>query len=234
MIDSPLIQNWDSIAPLLCEGLATTCAMMLLGSAISLALGLLIALCRSGWLGGRPARMMAMGWIDVCRNTPLLCQVLVFYFGFQLGGFLSALLGLCTYTSAFIAEVFRSGFATVPEQELREARLVGLGRWQIVRHVLLPRSLEASAASIGNQLMNLTKNTAIAYFVAVTDLTSVFEFLTSQTYHFAAFFVIILLCYGGLCMGINASFQWLERRLRRRYEPVTLRPGVEGALPACP
>ena len=229
--DSPLIKNWNEVGPLLGEGLTTTCLLMLSGSAISMVLGLLIALCRSGWLGGKFGKAVAIGWIDLLRNTPLLCQVLVFYYGFQLGGFASALLGLCTYTSAYMAEVLRAGFNTVPQEELRQARIMGLSDFQIIRHVLLPRSLESSAPALGNQLMNLTKNTAIAYFVAVTDLTSVFEFLTSQTYHFAEFFVIVLLCYGGLCVGINWIFLRLEQHLRRRFEP---RPAtVEGGLLPC-
>ncbi len=232
MLASPLIQNRDAILPLLLEGLGTTVSLMLLGGTISMALGLAVALCRTGWLGGKYGKMLSVAWIDLFRNTPLLCQVLVFYYGCHLGGFISGLLGLCTYTSAFMAEVFRSGFNTVPPQELAEARLMGLSRLQIARCVLLPRSLESSAASLGNQWMNLTKNTAIAYFVAVTDLTSVFEFLTSQTYHFAEFFVIVLLCYGGLCMGINALFLGLEQRLRNRYHRPSPRM-PEGGLQPC-
>lgn len=212
-----LILAW----PLFIKGLGITCLLMISGSLVSLVLGLALALCRTGWLLGRfPLfKWLAIGWIDLFRNTPLLCQVLFFFYGLHLGGFLSALLGLCTYTSAYISEVFRAGFRTVPADELTEARLLGLSRLQTIRQILLPRSLEAAAPSLGQQVMNLTKNTAIAYFVAVGDLTSVFEFTTSQTYHFYEFFVITLLCYGSLCLGINWLFTRLEKRLLKRFQP---------------
>lgn len=213
--------QWLSFSDILLKGLLTTLALTACGSLIAVVLGLFIALCRTRWILDKfpLAHKGAIVYIELFRNTPLLCQVLFFYYGLHLSGFVAALLGLALYTSAYIAETFRSGFSTVSEEELHAGQLLGMSRLQIIRHILLPRSLESISSAMGNQLMNLTKNSAIAYFVAVSDLTSVFEFLTTQTYHFLEFFLIVLAAYFGLCFLINLAFRRLEEHLLTRYDP---------------
>ncbi len=212
--------QWLSFGDILLKGLLTTLALTVFGSILAVALGLLIALCRTRWILNQfpPVQKAAIIYIELFRNTPLLCQVLFFYYGLHLSGFIAALLGLALYTSAYIAETFRSGFSTVSEDELHAGRLLGMSRLQVIRHILLPRSLESITGALGNQLMNLTKNSAIAYFVAVSDLTSVFEFLTTQTYHFLEFFLIVLGAYFGLCFLINLGSRKLEKHLLTRYD----------------
>jgi ABC-type amino acid transport system permease subunit len=193
---------------------------------------LLIALCKDGRLF--PEKFPGNGffcsgasiWVELFRNLPLLCQALFFYYCLHLPGFWAALAALVTYTSAYAAEIYRAGFRTVPATELQSAELLGMNRLQIIRHVLLPRSLEAVVSPLGNQAVNLIKNSAIAYFVAVPDLTMAFETLTSQTYQFVPFFIASLAGYGLLClMAILLTHQaesYLLRRYQVQHEKVTL------------
>lgn len=204
----------------LAKGFGTTLSLALLGNGVAVVLGLLICLVRMRWfvmpLSDALSRI-ALLWIELFRNLPLLFQVLFFYYIFQLGGYWAALLGLCTYTSAFMAETFRAGFNTVPREELQEARYLGLTPVQQLTEVLLPRSLEVNTSSLATQMMNLTKNTSIAYFVAVGEMTYTFESLSSQTYHFLEFFAIALASYVGLCFLIALAARTLENALRKRF-----------------
>ena len=217
-----------SILSAMISGLAMTVSLMCLSALLAFSGGLLIALLRTGWLDSankhvnRIFRIVSSAWIEVFRNIPLLCLVLFFYYGLKLPGYLSAVLALSGFTSAYVAETFRSGFATVPDEELQGARLMGLNRLQQIRWVLLPRALESIAVALGNQLMNLTKNTAIAYFVAVGDVTSTFEQLTTQTYDFIPYVAFALISYGLLCLGLNHLSKLLENYLLRRYTAVDI------------
>ena len=224
-------------APLLLKGLAITCSLALLGNGVSLLLGGVIALMRMGWLlpgrtGSRLLQGIATAWVDAFRNIPLLIQVLFFYYVLDLPGYWAALLGLCTYTAAFMAETFRAGFATVPRQELEEAQLLGLTPWQVFTQVLLPRSLESNVSSLGSQVMNLTKNTSIAYYVAVGELTFLFESLSGQTYHFVEFFCVTLLAYGSLCWLVVMGTRRLEAHLLRRRRQLGVPVAVIQESPA--
>lgn len=219
MLDFSLLIKY---APILIQGIALTCSLALLGNGCSLVLGLLVALCRIGWVGENKwvsfaLRLLAMAWIELFRNVPLLLQVLFYYYVFDLNGYWSTLLGLCTYTSAFMAETFRSGFLTVPDQEIRDGKILGLSRTQIFRHIYLPRSLENNLSALGSQVMNLTKNTSIAYFVTVGEMTYTFETLSGQTYHFVEFFLVAIATYASLCLLVAYIINRLEHWMLKRF-----------------
>lgn len=209
-----IIQCW----PLLAKGIYLSLTLAVFGNLISLALGLGIALLRVEWFGkNRPLQALSVTWIELFRNVPLLLQVLFFYYVFQLDGYFSVLCGLCTYTSAFMAETYRAGFLTVPASEVRAGKLLGLKPLDLLRCVLLPRTMENSISSLGSQMMNLTKNTSISYFVAVGDMTYTFETLSGQTYHFIEFFLVALGTYAILCLMISALIGRLEKAFLKRY-----------------
>lgn len=221
-------------APLLLQGAFHTLTLAVLGNGVALILGLLICFFRLHCLKFSPNRLdnlfsgLAYVWIYVFRNLPLLIQVLIFYYGFQLPGYWSTLFGLCTYTSAFMAETFRAGFNTVGDAEKQQARRLGLSPLQQLTMIYLPRSLESNTPALASQMMNLTKNTAIGYFVAVSEMTYTFEALSSQTYHFALFFTLALTTYVSLCALIHWGSQRLENRLRARFSAPPL--SLKGAL----
>jgi His/Glu/Gln/Arg/opine family amino acid ABC transporter permease subunit len=210
-------------AHLLSQGVINTLTLAILGNGIALVLGLFICFFRLQCLSLSPRFVqkglswLAYGWIYVFRNLPLLIQVLIFYYGLQLPGYWATLLGLCTYTSAFMAETFRAGFNTVCPEEKQQARRLGLSSLHQLTLIYLPRSLESNTPALASQMMNLTKNTAIGYFVAVSEMTYTFEALSSQTYHFALFFTLALATYVALCALIHGASQRVESRLRARF-----------------
>jgi putative glutamine transport system permease protein len=210
-------------APMLLQGVWNTLTLAVLGNGIALLLGLFICFFRLQCLSYTPNWVqkflsgLAYGWIYVFRNLPLLIQVLIFYYGFQLPGYWATLLGLCTYTSAFMAETFRAGFNTLGDAEKQQSRRLGLSSLQQLTLIYLPRSLESNTPALASQMMNLTKNTAIGYFVAVSEMTYTFEALSSQTYNFALFFTLALVTYVSLCALIHWGSKRLETRLRDRF-----------------
>lgn len=119
--------------------------------------------------------------------------------------------GLCTYTSAYIAEVVRAGIQSVPPVEIKAADALGLSSYDKVTKIILPQAFRIIIPPMSNQLMNLTKNTSIVYFITVADITYIFETLSAQTFKFFEFFVVAALTYMIICWLIAIVSYLLER-----------------------
>jgi len=95
--------------------------------------------------------------------------------------FLAVMLALSLYTSAFLAEVFRSGIEAVPASLMEAADTLGATRWQAIRQVLLPQALRTIVPAATNQYLNLVKNSSLAVAVGYPDLVSVGNTTLNQT-----------------------------------------------------
>ncbi|MEW5818648.1 MAG: amino acid ABC transporter permease [Cyanobacteriota bacterium] len=191
------------------KGLKITLLLCVLGNLLSFILGTIIGLSKTSSI--KPLKYLASAYIEVFRNTPLLVQVYFFYFGLGIEPFAAGLCGLCSYTSAYMAEVIRAGVQSVPEIEIKAADSLGLSTTDKIIKIILPQALRIIIPPMSNQLMNLTKNTSIVYFITVTDITYIFETLSAQTFKFLEFFVIAALTYMIICWLIALASWWAER-----------------------
>ncbi|OIL67172.1 glutamine ABC transporter permease, partial [Oenococcus oeni] len=122
----------------------------------------------------KTANVIARAYIEVFRNIPLLIIVMFFYLVVtkivKIGGFTAGTIGLTLYTSAFIAETVRAGINSVGIGQTEGARANGLSSWQTLRIIILPQAFKIAIPSLGNQFINLVKNSSILAFVAGGDL----------------------------------------------------------------
>ena len=193
------------------KGLKTTLMLCIMGNTISLIFGTLIGIAKTSKI--KPVKYLASAYVEVFRNTPLLVQVYFFYYGLSLGSFGAGLFGLCTYTSAYMAEVIRAGIQSVPQSETKAAEALGIKPFTIIINIILPQAFRIIIPPMSNQLMNLTKNTAIVYFVALPDITYMFETITSSNFKYFEFFVLTVLTYMIICWCIALISYWIEKRL---------------------
>src|SRR5207245_10264837 len=103
------------------------------------------------------ARRRALAYVEAFRNTPLLIQIFIVYFGLpQLGlrvaPFASGLVALVVYAAAYNAEIFRAGLEAVPKGQHEAARSIGLGAWQAMRFVIVLRAVRIAFPALGNNL----------------------------------------------------------------------------------
>ncbi|MGD9581166.1 MAG: amino acid ABC transporter permease [Vampirovibrionia bacterium] len=195
--------------PLFIKGLKTTLLLCVLGNFISIIIGILIGLAKLSPI--KPLKYFASAYVEVFRNTPLLVQVYFFFFGLGLEPFWAGLSGLCTYTSAYMAEVIRAGIQSVPEIEIKAGEALGLNTYDRISKVILPQAFRIIIPPMSNQLMNLTKNTSIVYFITVADVTYIFETLSAQTFKFFEFFIVAALTYMIICWIIALISYFAER-----------------------
>lgn len=197
--------------PDLVKGLKTTLILCVLGNLFSVIVGTIVGTAKAS--NNAFLRNLSSAYIEIFRNTPLLVQVYFFFFGLRLEPFIAGLCGLVTYTSAYMAEVIRAGIQSIPEAEIKAADSLGIKPMDKIMKIILPQAFRIVIPPMSSQLMNLTKNTAIVYYITVADITYIFETLSAQTFKFFEFFIIAALLYMIICWVIAIASYWTERYL---------------------
>ncbi|MFZ5892250.1 MAG: ABC transporter substrate-binding protein/permease [Myxococcota bacterium] len=155
------------------EGALMTLLLSVCSFALASPLGILIGVLRVQ--GGRVARALTAAYVEIFRGTPLLLQLYVLYFGIsevvRLGPLTAAILGLGLNYAAYEAEVHRGALLAVPRGQTEAARALGLGRWQTLRHVLLPQSLKNALPAVTNDFVALLKDSSLVSVITVVELT---------------------------------------------------------------
>jgi His/Glu/Gln/Arg/opine family amino acid ABC transporter permease subunit len=203
--------------PIFGEGLKTSLILFALSGSIGFLLGCFFALAKARYI----PRLYSVAWlyVELFRNLPLLVILFLFYYAFQLNAYVSGLLALIGWCSAFSAEIIRAGIESLPSAQIQAARLLGVSRSQLIFNLVLPQAIIRMLPVLANQFMNLVKNTSIVYFVGVLDITYAFEQLSAEHFLFFQFFFVALAIYMTLCLIIIYVFKFLEYLFRGEHIP---------------
>lgn len=159
-------------------------------------------------------------YIEIVRNIPLLVITMFFYVVIanviKISGFAAGTFGLTLYTSAFIAETVRAGINAVPKGQLEGAMSNGLSWWQGMRYVVLPQAFKLVIPPLGNQFINLIKNSSVLAFVAGLDLMYQANQISQTTFDTFGPFIIVGIFYLILTMPLSYYMRYLENRLEKK------------------
>ncbi len=125
--------------------------------------------------------------------------------------FAALLVGLVTYTAAFIAEIVRAGILSVPRGQFEAAESLGLGRRDAMRQVILPQALRMIVPPLTSQFLNLTKNSSLAVAIGYPDLVSIANTTMNQTGQAIEGIAIIMAVYLTISLSISAFMNWYNR-----------------------
>lgn len=131
----------------------------------------------------------------------------------KVNGFTAGTIGLTIYTSAFIAETVRSGIQSVDSGQMEGARANGLTFWQAMRYVVLPQAFRLVIPPLGNQFVNLVKNSSVLAFVAGFDLMYQANNIASTTFDTINSYMVVGVLYLIITMPISYYMRYLEKRL---------------------
>lgn len=129
--------------------------------------------------------------------------------------FTALLIGLAVYTSAFIAEVVRSGIQAVVKGQREAARSVGLKESQVLRLVVVPQAIPVIVPPLTSQYLNLAKNSSLAIFIGFPDLFQVGEIMMNQTGQSIPIFAMIMVSYLIMSLTTSAFMNWYNHRITR-------------------
>ena len=161
----------------LAEGMVKSIGIFALTLLFSLPLGLLVSFGRMA--KNRVISTVFKIYISIMRGTPLMLQLLVvfygpFYlFGANIGGmyrFIAIILGFSLNYAAYFAEIFRGGFQSIDEGQFEAAKVLRLSRWQTMTKIIIPQVIKIVLPSIGNEVINLVKDSSLVYVIGLGDL----------------------------------------------------------------
>jgi polar amino acid transport system permease protein len=184
------------LVPAVLQGAVITVQLAVLTFAICLVWGFVLALGQIAPF--RPLRWCAFGYVQVVRNTPLLIQMYLVYFGFSMAGFgLSAfnsgLLALCVQNGGYMAEIYRGGLQSIPARQFEAGRALGMRRWTLYSTVVLPQMAARIMPSLTNQAIAIVKDTAQVAAISVDDIMKVSQvWVESSANTYDVFFVVAI------------------------------------------
>lgn len=194
-------------------GFKNTIMSSLIALVASLILGVLIAIMRIAPI--KPLNWLGTAYVEFIRNIPLLIITFFFFLGLKLSGLYAGTLALTIYTSSFIAEAIRAGILSVPKGQMEAARSSGLTYGQAMRLVILPQAVKIVIPPLGNQFINLVKNSSILAVVAGLDLMYHGDLISSRTFVVFDVYIFVAAFYLILTIPLSFGVGYLEKRLAK-------------------
>ncbi|MCI7210863.1 MAG: amino acid ABC transporter permease [Ruminococcus bromii] len=215
----------------LLNGLGVTVQITIFAALIGLVLGFLIAVIRSTHdmtVQGKKCRnfsdfilkflnFLCNIYITIIRGTPVVIQLMIMYFivfASSRNGIFAAILSFGINSGAYVAEIVRSGIMSIDKGQFEASRSLGFNYRSTMIHIILPQAFKNILPALGNEFIVLVKETSVAGYVALQDLTYVGNLIRSRTYE--AFFplITVALIYLIIVLILTFLLKKIERRLR--------------------
>ncbi|OQM76408.1 ectoine/hydroxyectoine ABC transporter permease subunit EhuC [Manganibacter manganicus] len=214
---------WAGYIELILEGAVVTIKLTLMGSVLALVVAFIAGLGRLSRFFA--VRALATAYIEFFRGTSIFVQLFWVYFvlplfGITLTPLQAGVLGLGLNVGAYAAEVVRGAVQSIGKEQYEACTALNLGRWQGMRHVILPQAFLVMLPTFGNNAIELLKATSIVSLISLADLTFQAQVVRSQTGNTMVPFTTILVIYFALAMLITWGIRRLERRLSRGLDGV--------------
>lgn len=225
-------------AGLLIDGFFLTVQLTVLTGIIGLLVGLGCAIVCT--YGPRPARMVVATYVEIFRNTPFLVQLFLIFFGIPEIGkalgvrllpspYVAGLAALSVNIGAYATEIIRAGLQSVHRSQVEAAESLGLTRWQVIRHVVLPPALRNVYPALSSEFILLMLGTSVVSVISVEELTGMGNIIQSETYRTFETYALIWVIYFALAVVLKWILDAIAVRLIGRQRPP---PAVAGAAHA--
>jgi polar amino acid transport system permease protein len=201
--------------PALLQGAEITVELAVLTFAICLVWGLIVALANRS---RGPLAWMAGSYIQAVRNTPLLIQMYIVYFGFSmigfgLSGFASGLLALCIQNGGYVAEIYRGGLQAVSPRQYEAGRALGMRRATLYRVVIVPQVVARIIPPMTNQAISIIKDTSQVAAIAVMEVMKVAQVWVESSANTYDVFLGVAVVYLVLTSTASLAGKLFEHKL---------------------
>ena len=188
----------ESFPQLMYRGLTMTIPLTLISFAIALVIAVVVALVQFAKVP--VLRQICRFYIWVIRGTPLLVQLYVIFFGLpsigvNIDAFPAAVVVFSINEGAYAAETLRGALESVPAGQLEAGRCVGMSYVQIMWHVILPQTFRTAFPALGNELIDMVKNTSLAANITVTEMFFQAQRIAGRTYQTMALYLEVAVIY---------------------------------------
>ena len=210
------------------DGLGATLTITLLAGLLGIAIGVVIAMIRSTYDKTAEGARKTLGrrlfgvvdkicrvYLTVIRGTPVVVQLMIIYFvifAWSNNGTMIAALAFGLNSGAYVAEIVRGGIMSIDNGQFEAGRSLGFNYLQTMRYIIVPQTIKNVLPSLMNEFIALLKETSVAGYVAVQDLTKAGDIIRSRTYSAFMPLIAVALIY----LAVVMFFTWLVGKLERR------------------
>lgn len=202
----------------LIDGLVVTFKVSGLSLVLSFILGLVTALFRLSH--SFVARLLARGYLELIRNTPLLVQLFFIYFVLgpvlDIQRFTSAVLALSLFEGAYASEIFRAGIVSIQIGQWEASHSLGMNTFQTYRHIVLPQAIRNILPPLTSQAISLIKDSALVSTIAIYDLTMQGQAIIAETFLTFEVWFTVAAIYLVITVTLSIVVNFLETHLRVR------------------
>ncbi|QJI37943.1 amino acid ABC transporter permease [Pseudomonas sp. ADAK13] len=216
-----LQEYWPNVV----DGIIKTLYLSVVSMVLGLVVGSLTAVGRS--YGPRSVRVVAVVYVELVRNTPLIIQVFWLFFGlavlqFRIGATNAAIIALAINAGAYTAEIIRAGLGSIHRGQTEAASCLALTKYQLITSILLPQALEKMYPALVSQFVLLMLASSLMSQISVEELTGVAYMIQSFTFRGFEVYLIIAAVYLVLAILIKVICFWAaayifprKRRIQR-------------------
>lgn len=203
------------------DGLGNTLKITFFAVLIGIAMGFLVAVIRSTY--DKTHRLWFLNllcriYLTVIRGTPVLIQLLIIYFvvfgSVKIDKVLVAVMAFGINSGAYVAEIFRSGIMSIDNGQFEAGRSLGFNYSQTMIYIIMPQAFKNVLPALCNEFIVLLKETSVAGYIAIQDLTKGADIIRSRTYSAFMPLIAAAIIYLVMVMIFTYFVQKLERRLR--------------------
>ncbi len=201
---------------LMLQGLGNT----LLISFFAIVLGILFGTITFFLRRSRFSVLRGIGYVyvDVIRATPMVTQLLIIYFvifgAVDISPILVAILAFGFNSGAYVSEILRAGFQSIDRGQMEAGRSLGLSSRQTMIHIIAPQAIKNTLPTLCNEFIVLIKETAVAGYISIQDLTRAADMIRSLTYDAFLPLIVAALIYYSIIKILTLAIARLERHLR--------------------
>ncbi len=214
---SPFTNSGQTNLQFLLGGLWNTVLLSITAIAISIILGLLVAL--PGLSAQKAWRTVNRVYVEAVRAVPILVLILWVYYGLpviaglQINVFWAGVVALALSDSAFQAEIFRAGIQSIDKGQTEAAHSINLSYRDTLRYVILPQAIRRVLPALGNQLVYMLKMSSLVSVIGMQELTRRANELVVTEYRPLEIYTVLILEYLVLILIVSAAVRRLERKM---------------------
>lgn len=203
------------------DGLKVTLLVTFFAVLVGIALGFLVAVVRSTYDKTGKLKLLnilCQVYLTVIRGTPVVVQLLIIYFvifgSVNIDKIFVAVMAFGLNSGAYVAEIFRSGIMSIDGGQFEAGRSLGFNYVQTMRYIIMPQAFKNVLPALGNEFIVLLKETSVAGYIALQDLTKGGDIIRSRTYDAFMPLIAVAIIYLVMVLIFTKLVNMLERRLR--------------------
>ena len=201
-------------------GLFVTLKITFFAVILGFVLGFSVAIVRNVYENTKKLKILNFicnVYLTVIRGTPVVVQLLIIYFvifsSIRIDKSIAAILAFGINSGAYQAEIFRSGINSIPKGQMEAGRSLGFSYAQTMVNIIMPQAIKNVLPTLGNEFIVLMKETSVAGYIALEDLTKAGDIIRSRTYSAMMPFLAVALLYLIMVMFFTYLLKLFERRL---------------------